>query len=181
MPPTYCDACAADQDLSNWLTTDVITTFTAPMFDAAHIDVPDENTPQKNVCPAGTTANTSGKPDFSGGATEYGQNANGTADQFANQKTANGEMMDPTAMTAASVRLRGPNGGLLSTPLIRIGTSLVVSVPSNPSKSVVVRVNDTGRLGTGVILDLTPAAMKALTGKAYNRTQVNAYTWKKSE
>ena len=73
------------------------------------------------------------------------------------------------------VRLRDPDGNLLRTPLINLGTSLVVSLASDPTRSVVVRINDTGPLRPGRILDLSPAAMKALTGKTYNQVSVNAY------
>lgn len=82
--------------------------------------------------------------------------------------------MNPNAMTAASVRLRDGDGNLLRNPLIGMGTTLVVSLNSDPSKSAVVRINDTGPLRPGRILDLTTAAMKALTDKAYNEVAVNA-------
>ncbi|WP_414713128.1 septal ring lytic transglycosylase RlpA family protein [Sphingopyxis sp.] len=108
----------------------------------------------------------------------YGETIKGTPDQFAGQSTTNGEKMDPNAMTAASVSLRDGAGNLPRTPLIGMGTTLVVSLNSDPSKSVVVRINDTSPLRPSRILDLIPAAMKPLAGKAYNEVAANAYDCK---
>lgn len=126
-------------------------------------------------CPAGTAANLSGKPDYKGVASMYGQKLDGTPDMFAGQMTASGQIMNPKAMTAASVRLRDAAGKLTRKPLIPMGTNLIVVSTDDPTRSIAVRINDTGPLRAGRILDLTPAAMKALAGKSFTTISVNAF------
>jgi rare lipoprotein A (peptidoglycan hydrolase) len=56
-----------------------------------------------------------------------------------------------------------------------MGTYVNVFSVVNPASNVVVQITDTGDLGNHVI-DLTAAAMKQLTGKAYNMVNVNIFT-----
>jgi rare lipoprotein A len=85
----------------------------------------------------------SGKPVGVGEASFYGK-----GDGFAGRKTANGEIFDPSAMTAAHKTL----------PL---GTRLKVTNLAN-SRSVLVRVNDRGPYAKGRILDLSYGAAQRL-------------------
>lgn len=74
------------------------------------------------------------------------------------QKTANGERMNPNAMTAAHKSLR-------------FGTKLMVTNPRNGRK-VVVRINDRGPFTGGRILDLSKAAASKLGYIRKGRTKV---------
>src|SRR5262245_31462933 len=79
----------------------------------------------------------------SGLASVYG---NGDGHEWS--KTANGERVDPSALTAAHRTLR-------------FGTK--VSVTNNKNgRSVVVRINDRGPFIRGRVIDLTPAGARAL-------------------
>jgi len=70
------------------------------------------------------------------------------ARKFTGRKTASGERYDPARLTAAHRTL----------PL---GTRVRVRNLAN-GRSVVVRVNDRGRLARGRIIDLSPAAARAI-------------------
>ena len=72
--------------------------------------------------------------------------ANG--DGHAWSKTANGERVDPSALTAAH-------------RTFPFGTKVAVMNKSN-GRSVVVRVNDRGPFVRGRVIDLTPAGARAL-------------------
>jgi len=72
---------------------------------------------------------------FSGMASMY-------ADSFAGQKTANGEIYDPSAMTAAH-------------PTLPLGTWVTVT---GPGGTAMVRINDRGPFVGGRVLDLSRAA-----------------------
>ena len=72
----------------------------------------------------------------------------GNGDGHAGSKTANGERMNPGALTAAHRTL--PFG-------IRVNV-----VNQRNGKSVVVRISDRGPFVRGRIIDLTPAAARAL-------------------
>lgn len=72
----------------------------------------------------------------------------GNGDGYAWRKTANGERMNPGAMTAAHKTLP-------------FGTRVTV-VNHSTGKRVVVRINDRGPFIKGRIIDLTPAAARAL-------------------
>jgi rare lipoprotein A (peptidoglycan hydrolase) len=121
------------------------------------------------ACPAGTSANTSGKPDYTGGATEYGVNPDGSLTRFAGRHTASGPIFDPWGYTAATIA--GPKG---SFTIPKNSYVDVVSIP-NSANNVVVKITDTGALGPGDVIDLSAAGMKQLTGKAYNSVQVNIF------
>ena len=77
---------------------------------------------------------------------------------LAGQKTANGERMNPNAMTAAHRSLR-------------FGTKLKVTNPRN-GRSVVVRINDRGPFTGGRVLDLSKAAASKLGYIRKGRTKV---------
>ena len=121
-------------------------------------------------CPPGTTADTSGDPDYTGGASEYGVNQNGSLTRFAGRRTASGKIFNPWGYTAAT--RAGANGEFAIFP--KFSYVNVVSA-ANPTKNVVVQITDTGALGTDDLLDLSAGAMKQLTGKAFNRVPVNIY------
>lgn len=70
----------------------------------------------------------------------------GKGDNYGGQITANGERMNPYAMTAAH-------------PYLPMGTRLRVS---HKGRSVVVRINDRGPYAAGRTLDLSYAAFAAL-------------------
>lgn len=72
----------------------------------------------------------------------------GNGDGHAGSKTANGERMNPGALTAAHRTLP-------------FGTRVNV-VNQRNGKSVVVRISDRGPFVRGRIIDLTPAAARAL-------------------
>ena len=72
----------------------------------------------------------------------------GKGDGHAGTKTANGERMNPRAMTAAHRTLP-------------FGTRVQV-VNKRNGKSVTVRINDRGPFIRGRVIDLTPAAANAL-------------------
>ena len=76
-----------------------------------------------------------------GVASWYGQ-------EFAGRTTANGEIFDPMLFTAAHRTL--PFG------------TMVRVTNRNSGRSVVVRINDRGPFVRGRIIDLTPAAARAL-------------------
>ena len=68
----------------------------------------------------------------------------GNGDGFAGRKTANGERMDPGALTAAHKTLR-------------LGSRATV-INRSTGKSVNVRISDRGPYVRGRVIDLTPAA-----------------------
>src|SRR5215213_8531745 len=72
----------------------------------------------------------------------------GNGDGYAWRKTANGERMNPAAMTAAHRSLP-------------FGTQVSV-VNQRNGKSVVVRISDRGPFVRGRIIDLTPAGARAI-------------------
>ena len=72
----------------------------------------------------------------------------GNGDGFAGRKTANGERMNPNAMTAAHKTLP-------------FGTRVTV-VNQRNGRQVVVRINDRGPFVKGRVIDLSPAAASAL-------------------
>src|SRR5215204_5165236 len=72
----------------------------------------------------------------------------GNGDGYAGRKTANGERMNPRAMTAAHRTLP-------------FGTRVVV-VNQRNGKQVVVRISDRGPFIRGRIIDLTPAGARAI-------------------
>ncbi len=74
----------------------------------------------------------------------------GTGDGYGGRKTASGERMNPSAMTAAHKTL--PFGTYVT---VRAGWS-----------SVVVRINDRGPFVRGRCIDLSTAAMRKLCGRA---------------
>jgi len=121
-------------------------------------------------CPPGTHANTSGTPDYQGGATEYGVNADGSPTRFAGRITASGSIFDPWGYTAATIQ--GPPGARWTIPK---NTFLNVVSANSPTANVVVQITDTGTLGPGDVIDLSAGAMKTLTGKAFNSVPVNIY------
>jgi rare lipoprotein A len=73
----------------------------------------------------------------------------GNGDGYAWRKTANGERMNPGAMTAAHRTLP-------------FGTRVSVINQRN-GKSVVVRISDRGPFVRGRIIDLTPAGARAIS------------------
>ena len=72
----------------------------------------------------------------------------GNGDGYAGRKTANGERMNPRAMTAAHRTLP-------------FGTRVAV-VNQRNGKQVVVRISDRGPFIRGRIIDLTPAGARAI-------------------
>ena len=64
---------------------------------------------------------------------------------------ANGQRFDPAAMNAAMLH-------------VRLGTTVTVESLSSPGKTVSVTVTDRGPYEPGRIIDLTPAAFRALNG-----------------
>jgi len=80
----------------------------------------------------------------------------GRGDGYGGQITANGERMNPYAMTAAH-------------PYLPMGTRLRVS---HRGRSVVVRVNDRGPYAYGRTLDLSYASFKALASPSRGEIQV---------
>jgi rare lipoprotein A (peptidoglycan hydrolase) len=131
-----------------------------------------------SACSPGTTSNIGGPPDYSGMASMYGENLNGSRNYFAGRTTANGETMDPNGYTAASVRLHDSSGNLLRQTQIPLGSYVNVVSQNDPTKNVVVKVNDSGPLEPGRVLDLTPQAMETLTGRRYNLAPVNIFRCK---
>lgn len=69
-------------------------------------------------------------------------------DKHAGSKTANGEKVQPTGLTAAH-------------PSLPFGTRVHVTNKRN-GKSVVVRINDRGPFKKGRVIDLTPTAASTL-------------------
>jgi RHS repeat-associated protein len=121
---------------------------------------------KKAECPPGMKPPKA--PQYTSRASSYGEKIDGTPDDlFVGHQTANGEMFDREAMTAASKRMRGPHGSYLRRPIIPKGSWLLVE-DAETGASVAVRVNDTGKLTPGRIVDLTPKAMQELSGKRYN-------------
>lgn len=80
-------------------------------------------------------------------ATQSGK-ASYYADRFDGRKTANGETFRNSKLTAASNKLK-------------FGTHVRVTNVEN-GKSVVVKINDTGKFGKGVIIDLSQSAFKRI-------------------
>lgn len=72
----------------------------------------------------------------------------GNGDGYAGRKTANGERMDPRALTAAH-------------KTIPFGTRITV-VNQRTGRQIVVRINDRGPFVRGRIVDLSPAAAAAI-------------------
>jgi rare lipoprotein A (peptidoglycan hydrolase) len=128
-----------------------------------------KNAAVPKACPNGTAANTSGAPDYSGGATEYGVDRNGNPLKFAYQQTASGTSFDPWGFTAATQF--APPGQRWTIPK----NSYIDVISPRYGTNVVVQITDTGALGTGDVIDLSAAGMQALTGHAFDQTQVNIY------
>ena len=76
-----------------------------------------------------------------GAASHYGR-----GDGYGGRRTANGERMNPYAMTAAS-------------PYLRLGSYVTVT---HRGRSVTVRINDRGPYAGGRVLDLSYGAFAAL-------------------
>ena len=72
----------------------------------------------------------------------------GVGDGYGGRRTANGEIMNPRAMTAAHRTL--PFGSRVTVTDLRSG------------RSIVVRINDRGPFIRGRVIDLTPAGARAL-------------------
>jgi rare lipoprotein A len=72
----------------------------------------------------------------------------GSASIYSGRQTASGEVMDPGKMTAAH-------------PSLPFGTEVTVTNHNN-GRSVVVRINDRGPFVRGRVIDLSPAAGRAL-------------------
>lgn len=72
----------------------------------------------------------------------------GSGDGYAGRKTASGERMNPGAMTAAHKSLP-------------FGSQVRVTNKKN-GRSVTVRINDRGPFVRGRVIDLSPAAARAL-------------------
>jgi rare lipoprotein A (peptidoglycan hydrolase) len=116
----------------------------------------------------------SARPD-SGHASDQVFRGDATSYNLPGSKTASGVPFDPTAMSAAMFPGRVP-----------LGSKVVVTLQSDPTRSLVVTINDTGPFLRGpdgravrpyqpdplVAIDLTPAAMEALTGTGVNRVAV---------
>ena len=85
-------------------------------------------------------------------------NASYYAKRFAGRKTASGERYDPKALTAAHRSLP-------------MGTRLRITNPKN-DRSVVVTVNDRGRLPKNRVVDVSSAAADALDMKKSGVTHV---------
>lgn len=87
---------------------------------------------------------------FAGGAKAESGIASvyGNGDGYAGKKTASGERMNPGAMTAAHRTLP-------------FGSRVTVTNRKN-GRSVVVRISDRGPFVRGRVIDLTPAAARAL-------------------
>jgi rare lipoprotein A len=79
---------------------------------------------------------------------------------YSGQRTANGERAQPSGLTAAHRTLP-------------FGTHVRVTNKSN-GRSVVVRINDRGPFVRGRIIDLTPAAARALGFNGLAHVTVNA-------
>jgi RHS repeat-associated protein len=126
-------------------------------------------------CPAGTHANTSGRPDYEGIGSSYGRTRDGSPDQFAGEETRSGDIMDPDAFTAASVRLRDSQGRLMREQLIPLRSYVFVTSPRYPGRGATVYVNDSGPLRAGRIIDLSAAAMRHLTGNVADLIPVQVY------
>jgi len=74
--------------------------------------------------------------------------ASGLASVYSGGRTASGERMNPGALTAAHRTLP-------------FGTSVTV-VNRNTGRSIVVRINDRGPFVRGRVIDLSPAAARAI-------------------
>lgn len=83
----------------------------------------------------------------------------GNGDGHAGSKTANGERVNPAALTAAHKRLP-------------FGTRVKVTNKRNGA-SVVVRINDRGPFIRGRIIDLTPAGARQLGFTGLTNVKVN--------
>ena len=80
----------------------------------------------------------------------------GVGDGYGGQTTANGERMNPYAMTAAS-------------PYLRLGSYVNVS---HGGKTIRVKINDRGPYAGGRILDLSYGAFAALASPSRGEIQV---------
>ena len=78
--------------------------------------------------------------------------------QFHGKKTASGERFNQRAMTCASNKYK-------------LGTHLKVTNTAN-GKSVVCRVNDTGKLGKGVVVDLSKGAFAKIAPLSQGKVKV---------
>lgn len=78
--------------------------------------------------------------------------------QFNGRLTASGERFNQHAMTCASNRYK-------------LGTQLKVTNTAN-GKSVVCRVNDRGKLGRGVVVDLSKGAFAKIAPLSQGKTKV---------
>jgi rare lipoprotein A len=82
----------------------------------------------------------------------------GLGDGYGGQKTANGEIMNPYAMTAAH-------------PYLRLGTEIEVT-DQNTNKKIIVRINDRGPYASGRILDLSYGAFSQIRNPQRGETYV---------
>ena len=96
-----------------------------------------------------------------GYATVYNKN-------LAGNRTATGDVYDPSKMT-----------GAVLPGTIPLGSTVTVTLDSDPSRSIDVYVNDHGLYHTqsglpypGRVIDLSTAAFKALTGKPVGKVMV---------
>lgn len=87
------------------------------------------------------------------------------ADKYQNRKTASGELFDQRKMTAAH-------------PKLPFGTVLRVTNLKN-GKSVMVRVNDRGPYGKGLVVDLSRSAFSAIGNTASGLIDVGVEILKK--
>lgn len=71
-------------------------------------------------------------------------------DKFHGRLTANGERFNQNALTAANKKLK-------------FGTKVRVTNLAN-GKKIVVRINDRGKFGQGVVIDLSKGAFKKISG-----------------
>ncbi|MFB6349689.1 septal ring lytic transglycosylase RlpA family protein [Moraxella sp. ZJ142] len=88
----------------------------------------------------------------------HAQSATYYADKFHGRKTASGERFSQYKLTCASNRYA-------------FGTYLKVT-NTKTKASVICRVNDTGRLGHGVVVDLSKAAFKQIAPLSYGKVPV---------
>ena len=78
--------------------------------------------------------------------------------QFHGKRTVRGERFNQNAMTCASNRYK-------------LGTRLTITNTAN-GKSVVCRVNDTGKLGKGVVVDLSKGAFAKIAPLSQGKVKV---------
>ena len=90
----------------------------------------------------------------------------GTGDGYGGRRTASGERMNPSAMTAAHRAL--PFGTVVQVCRPHfIGSDVVVSSHAFPrGRCISVRINDRGPFVRGRCIDLSTSAMRQLCGRA---------------